>query len=275
MASSISAKLKSIYSKVSNPRGKRMLTYARPRRVTDLKDCYFYHTMELPTFGEIIGEWDLRGEEAGYTGSVELKGKRVLEIGTASGHLCFWMERQGAEVVGFDLDEHQDWDLVPAAGSGHETAAQRREHIRKMNNAWWLSHREFQSRARVAYGSVYKLDDSLGLFDIVTINSVLLHLRDPALAIQRAAALAKEKIVITDVSEDQFLHSRPHMKDELALYFIPRVGGPTDSWWYVPSALVMEYLRIVGFSITSKTQHEQRLRGGHRWQFYTIVAQRN
>ena len=36
--------------------------FATPRKVEDVADCYFYHTMELPGRGVIEGrDWDLRG----------------------------------------------------------------------------------------------------------------------------------------------------------------------------------------------------------------------
>jgi 2-polyprenyl-3-methyl-5-hydroxy-6-metoxy-1,4-benzoquinol methylase len=76
--------------------------------------------MSVPNYGEIAGQWDLRGCEHQYLGDVAFAGKRVLEVGTASGHLCFWMERQGADVVAFDLDETKDWDLVPFATQNYE-----------------------------------------------------------------------------------------------------------------------------------------------------------
>ncbi|MBV9971725.1 MAG: hypothetical protein JO135_00155, partial [Candidatus Eremiobacteraeota bacterium] len=34
--------------------------YAEPRTVTNLSDCYFYHTMEIPGYGLVEGQWDLR-----------------------------------------------------------------------------------------------------------------------------------------------------------------------------------------------------------------------
>src|SRR5947208_16942976 len=34
--------------------------YATPRVVTDLADCYFYHTTDIPGVGTVRGEWDLR-----------------------------------------------------------------------------------------------------------------------------------------------------------------------------------------------------------------------
>src|SRR5208337_1299521 len=64
--------------------------YAQSRVINDISDCYFYHTMDVPGYGHVEGEWDLRGKETQYLGGVALKGKRVLEIGTASGFLCFY-----------------------------------------------------------------------------------------------------------------------------------------------------------------------------------------
>src|SRR5262249_47749227 len=101
--------------------------------VTSLDDCYFYHTMELPGHGLVRGEWDLRGREAAYLGHVPLAGRRVLEVGTASGHLCFAMEKSGADVVAYDLSEHDEWDIVPYAGLDvARHVRERQEHIRRL-----------------------------------------------------------------------------------------------------------------------------------------------
>ena len=71
--------------------------FATPRKVEDLADCYFYHTMELPGRGVIEGQdWDLRGRVDEYLGNVDFAGQRVLEIGPASGFLTFEMEKRGA-----------------------------------------------------------------------------------------------------------------------------------------------------------------------------------
>src|SRR5438445_4191084 len=75
--------------------------YASPRIVTDLSDCYFYHTMDVPGYGQIVGEWDLREGIRAYLGDVDFRGRRVLEMGTANGFVCFHMEREGADVVAY------------------------------------------------------------------------------------------------------------------------------------------------------------------------------
>jgi hypothetical protein len=90
--------------------------WVEPRIIDDINECYFYHTMDIPGHGLVKGNWDLRGKESEYLGHVDFQGKRVLEIGTASGHLCFSMEKMGAEVVAYDLSPKQDWDLVPYSG---------------------------------------------------------------------------------------------------------------------------------------------------------------
>jgi 2-polyprenyl-3-methyl-5-hydroxy-6-metoxy-1,4-benzoquinol methylase len=93
--------------------GESSAPYASPRVVTDLADCIFYHSMDLPEHGTVHGLVDLRGGVDEYLGGVDLHGKRVLEMGTADGFLCFEMERRGADVVAYDLSEAQHWDFVP------------------------------------------------------------------------------------------------------------------------------------------------------------------
>jgi hypothetical protein len=91
--------------------------FATPRKVEDVADCYFYHTMELPGLGVIEGrDWDLRGRVDEYLGNVDFAGKRVLEIGPASGFLTFEMEKRGAEVVSVEVTDEHGWDFVPLPG---------------------------------------------------------------------------------------------------------------------------------------------------------------
>lgn len=174
--------------------------YAPPRHVSSLAECYFYHTMDVPGYGVQAGQWDLRAGVADYLGRVDLRGRRVLEIGTASGFLCFTMEAQGAQVVAVDLDEHQSWDHVPHTRyyGQVDTASGFRAHVHRLNNAWWLAHRAFHSTAQVVYSRADALPASIGAVDVTLFASVLLHIRDPFLALERAAALTRETMIVTD-----------------------------------------------------------------------------
>ncbi len=71
----------------------------RERPAVGLEDCHFYHTMEVPGYGVIEGDWDLRAGVDAYLGGVSFANQRVLEIGPASGLLTFEMEKRGAAVV--------------------------------------------------------------------------------------------------------------------------------------------------------------------------------
>ncbi|HEV2177439.1 MAG TPA: hypothetical protein VGW33_09595 [Terriglobia bacterium] len=54
--------------------------YAQPRLVTDVSECYFYHTMDIPGYGCVKGEWDLRGREKDYLGGGKLS--RQARVGS-------------------------------------------------------------------------------------------------------------------------------------------------------------------------------------------------
>ena len=178
--------------------GSTPAVYAAPRTVTDLAECDFYHSMDIPGYGAVEGEWDLRGGEAAYLGNVDLRGKRVLEIGTASGFMCFHMERSGARSSRTTSRPSSRSTSCRTRGSDHaELVETLKRHIGRLNNAYWLAHRAHGSEARVAYGTVYDLPDGLGSFDVSTFGSVLLHLRDPFLALQNALALTTETVVVT------------------------------------------------------------------------------
>jgi SAM-dependent methyltransferase len=247
------------------------------REVASAEDCYFYHCMDIPGHGEVSGQWDLRGREAAYMGGVDLRGRKVLEIGTASGHLGFWMESQGAQVTAFDIDENQDWDIVPFFGFNQQAIIEsRRAVMRRINNSWWFARNRLGSEVQVVYGSVYELDGLERMFDVVTVNSVLLHLRDPFLALSKAAARSRDTIIVTDVGEEYYLGVNAPFADRNCMHFVPTAAnlGPLDTWWFLPEGLMREFLRILGFSKIEITRHKQRFMPDQEWPCYTAVGTR-
>lgn len=254
------------------------IIYATPKIVEDIGDCIFYHTMDLPGYGTMKGSWDLRGREADYLGRVDFSGKRVLEIGTASGCLCFYMEKQGADVVAYDLNENYTWDVVPFAGYDHDKKVEEfKEGLAKINNAFWFSHKVYESKSRVVYGTTYHVPREIEEVDITTFCAVLVHLQNPFAALQSALSLTREKVIVTDVIWNRFIPyyllsgilPRPHMT------FVPRVSGfeHPDTWWFLSPAVVKAFLRTLGFGKSTVSYSLQKYRG-RKWLTYTIVGER-
>jgi SAM-dependent methyltransferase len=177
-------------------------SFAKPREIVSLKDCYWYHVMDVPGIGETAGVWDLRGKFSEYIGGVSVAGKTVLDIGAASGFLSFSAEKaEASEVVSFDIDVGDRQHLLPFQDSlyyrDHSIwAKSRTEHFDLWKNAYWFAHRAFKSSARVAYGDVYDLDPQLGQFDVVIVGAVLEHLSDPIRALASIARKAAHTLVI-------------------------------------------------------------------------------
>jgi Methyltransferase domain len=242
--------------------------YAKPRVVTDLAQCIFYHTMDIPGYGHVNGQWDLRGRERQYLGNVEFAGKRVLEVGTATGYLCFWMEQQGADVVAYDLSPNQNWDIVPFAQYDHQAhVGDFRKGIGQINDAFWLCHTAMKSKAKVVYGSVYDIPLEIGPVDIAIFGSILLHVRDPFQALYRTSLLTREQIIVTEL--------KPPRRWQTAMYFQPDAKKmlPKETWWWLPPKLIVAFLGVLGFEETTVTYHKQ-MRLLRKTNMYTVVGRR-
>ena len=225
-----------------------MSLFAEPRHVDDPNDCYFYHTMDLSGLGLQKGHWDLRGRFADYVGGVEVKGKSVLDIGTATGFLSFEAERLGAaRVVSFDMSDVRQQTFVPFRGRPYREdydawISDYSGTIDRWKNAYWLCHRLLNSRAEVVYGDIYKLPPQLGTFDVVIVGSVLEHLVDPMSALISIERLTGKRLVlVTPLIQTE----------EKIARFEPSRDRPQDdfTWWTYSIGLYREILAILGFKI--------------------------
>lgn len=262
--------------------------YAPQRDISRLEDCYFYHSMDLPGVGKIKGDWNLLPNINEYLGHVNFKGKRVLDVGCGAGLLSFHMEQQGASVVSYDLDKHCEWDMVPFANweERKHIEAERKTIIDKLNNAYWFAHKAFQSNAKVAYGSVYQIPEFIGPVDIAVYGSILLHLRDPFLALQSGLRLVKDTVIITEMCGDlsrpkcsffHFLSKRKKQNTLSHLNFLPnaKTSEPKDTWWNLRPEWVERAIGVLGFEDVKITLHTQRFeRFGKTEHLYTVVGKR-
>lgn len=222
--------------------------YAEPIDVKSPDDCAFYHRVDLPGVGEVGTQWDLRAVIDDYLGRYDFAGKRVLDVGTASGFLTFSMEQRGAEVVSFDMESGRQWDIVPfrdmwetmdqTLDNAHRTHAQ-------LKNAYWYSHKKLNSKAKVYYGDIYNLPEELGTFDVVVFGMILTHLRDPFRALYSAGRLSTGSIIVTN----QTMKS-----DQPVAMFVPSVENhETQAWWALSDGCIERMLKVLGFEPQSRT----------------------
>jgi 2-polyprenyl-3-methyl-5-hydroxy-6-metoxy-1,4-benzoquinol methylase len=103
-----------------------------------------------------------------HLGALDLKGKRVLDIGCRDGLFCFAAEKMGAEeVIGIDND------------------------LSKPAVEFLIPH--FKSKVKMHQMNVYDLDPKrFGLFDVVVFPGVLYHLRYPFWALRAIRSVLKK-----------------------------------------------------------------------------------
>jgi len=241
--------------------------FAEPLKVENVADCYFYHTMELPGHGVMNGDWDLRRAVDEYLGKVSFAGRRVLEIGPASGFLTFEMEKRGAEVVSVEVTAEHGWDFVPYPASKlEEVFGPRQIVMQRLKNSYWFSHAAQNSKARVYYGDVYNLPASLGEFDIAIMGSVLLHCRDPLRIVEQCGQKARSLIIV-----DMFY---PDLEGAPICRLAPTPQNFLwHTWWHFSTQFFTQFLAVMGFTATEISKHQQNHRG-RAHTLFTIVSQR-
>ena len=109
----------------------------------------------------------------------DLRGKRVLDVGTRDGFFAFACERLGAEVVAIDN--------YPPQHTGFEVAKE-----------------ILGSRVEYQLANVYDVtSEQLGTFDVVLFLGVIYHLRHPLLALDRLRALCRGELYLESLVCDE------------------------------------------------------------------------
>lgn len=193
----------------------------------------WYHTIELPGGVVTPGRWDLRGTFDELPFPASLSGLRCLDVATFDGFWAFAMERRGAEVVGVDLADPADWDW-PAPGRPSDPEARVGGHPDWQNTdrGFDVAHRALGSRVERRDMSVHELSpESVGEFDLAFVGSVLVHLRDPAGALNAIRSVTRGRLLVFEpisLPLSILLPRKPAaMLDELQrpFWWTPNVAG--------------------------------------------------
>ena len=193
----------------------------------------WYHTQELEPGVVTPGMFDLRPYVDRYGIPADLTGQRALDVGTFEGFWAFELERRGADVVALDVDSIQDLDWP--AGLRPDIDGRRGE-------GFELARAALGSDVRRVGLSVYDATaDALGgRFDLVFCGSVLIHLRDPMLALERLAALCRGQLILAD-EYSRRLAWLPFAAAEF------RGETPWSTWWRPAPRTWLAMVRSAGF----------------------------
>ncbi|HWB86881.1 MAG TPA: methyltransferase domain-containing protein [Bryobacteraceae bacterium] len=186
----------------------------------------WYHSIDLPDGTVIPGLIPvdaLQGRLNAFPIPADLSGKRVLDVGAATGWNSFALERRGAEVVAVDCVEYEEF----------------------------LEARELLN-SRVEY-LVLDMEEmtpeALGYFDYVVFFGVLYHLRHPLLGLERVCALAREaafvESFVTDATNGDIGAGGPCL---LEFYETKELGGQIDNWFGPNVNCLMALCRSAGFA---------------------------
>ncbi|HUY65149.1 MAG TPA: class I SAM-dependent methyltransferase [Acidimicrobiales bacterium] len=197
----------------------------------------WYHTLDLGNGVVTPGMFDHRGTESRHLLPDDLSGLRCLDVGTMDGYWAFAMERRGAsEVVAVDMPDNPeglDWpaSLRPTVvKTVDETKTARFELVRGA----------LGSSVRRELRSVYDLDVDLGTFDFVFCGDLLVHLKDPATALERIRRVCGASAVICNPTKEQF----PFRRRPLAQF-----DGIDEFEWWLPNQAALERMVLAaGFS---------------------------
>jgi tRNA (mo5U34)-methyltransferase len=148
-----------------------------------VKETRWYHTLELAPGVVTQGMFDLRGQVDQYGLPAQMDGLRALDVGTFDGFWAFEMERRGASVMSLDLDDEAELDWPPRRRPQSFPEVPR-------GHGFQIAREIYDSSVERVNLSIYQATpEEIGTFDFVFCGSVLIHLRDQLLALERIADL--------------------------------------------------------------------------------------
>jgi tRNA (mo5U34)-methyltransferase len=148
----------------------------------------WYHTLELGPGLVTKGVFDLRPYVKHYALPERLDGVRALEVGTWDGFWAFELERRGADVTALDLSDDRELDWPPRRRPA--------TYQRTRGEGFRLAREVLGSQVKRVECNIYDArPEELGTFDLVFCGSVLIHLRDQLLALERIAGLCTGRFI--------------------------------------------------------------------------------
>jgi tRNA (mo5U34)-methyltransferase len=225
--------------------------------IRGLDSFYWYHTIDLGEGLVTPGDFDYRPLLPAFHFPEDMRGLKVLDVGSATGFFAFEFEKRGANVVSVELPSLAQWDMSNTDKEHILAALTQVHHARDVDEATYRHlHGPFQfcserlgSKVRRHYATVYELN-AAGLgeaeFDLIFVGEVLLHLFSPLKALDVLAPLCRGTMVIaTQLFESE--------SPEPLLQFLGLSSLQDDNrtWWSFSVNGLTDMLKRVGFDEVS------------------------
>jgi tRNA (mo5U34)-methyltransferase len=202
----------------------------------------WYHTLELAPGVVTDGLFDHRPYVERYGLPADLRGTRALDVGALDGFWSFELERRGARVTALDVEGPEALDWPPRLRAAGERRGQAGFPLAQ-GEAFGLARRVLGSSVERVVLSLYDATPQRlgGTFDLVFCGSVLMHLRDPMLALERMAGLCSRQLVLAE----EYSRRLELLPRALAAEF--RGESPWMTWWIPTSRTWLSMVRCAGF----------------------------
>ncbi len=166
---------------------------------SEVEGRHWYHTLDLAPDVTTPGLFDHRPYVERYGLPASLEGKRALDVGTLDGFWAFELERRGATVTALDIATKEDLDW-PAHLRDQGVKGEAANAAMLHSGSFEIAHAALGSNVQRRTVSIYEATPELlgGTFDVVFCGSVLVHLRDPNLALERMADLCHGRLVLAE-----------------------------------------------------------------------------
>jgi SAM-dependent methyltransferase len=190
------------------------------------------------------GRIDLRATAAKLLPD-DLRGKRALDVGTFDGFWAFELERRGAEVVAIDLEraEAAQWPPVSRARLEQEAS----EFGVTLGRGFELAAGLLGSNVGRVVCDVLELTPERigGPVDVVFMGALLIHLRDPVLALERIFETLEPGGALYQLEALSIRLSLTHPRRPVARF---QTLETPFNWWVPNWAALKSWLLTAGFT---------------------------
>ncbi len=193
-------------------------------RSQDLAQKGWYHSIELndgSVLEGLITLETLKRRLAAMPIPLDLRGKRVLDIGAWDGWFSFELEKRGADVTALDCVELDTFMKARAL-----------------------------LNSRVAFREMDVMDLSpatLGYYDIVLFLGVLYHLKHPLLALEKVCELTRDLAIVESHVSDA-AERQSTVIPTLEYYETDELGRQFDNWFGPTIDCMLAFCRTAGFA---------------------------